>query len=817
MRGTTPAISAAILIVVTVVSAGAADVTLVDGGRPVASIVVADPPSLAVQLAVAELNHHIEQITGTPLPVTTDADEAQGPVVLVGESARTREHDLRNDDFASQEYAVRTVHDTLILIGRDAPDTGSFDYEARGLPEGFSYNTPMGSLYAVYDFLERCCGVRWYLPTEVGTVIPETEQLTVGDVDVRRSPWTKHRSMWPLGPMPASLYHWDMSDPDELENIPRLPAREQRLYWLRQRIGGEQFAANHSFYPWQERFGETHPEYFAVNESGEPILGQLNYASEAVIEQVVEDIIACRRGEWKDENGIARFGRASGNIFPLVPMDNRRWSQDPKTQQMLVDPPTRTIGTFNTNRASRYIFSFVAEVARRVAARDPDVIISALAYSDYYFPPEDIQFPDNVAIMVCKQQVKARTTRYDNAYYASLREWDSKVDMLYTWEYYNFPQWRRMNVFPGLVPTRTGRDIMKLHQMGLDGEFIEINTAKGFPPLEGWLVNPVMQHLNYYFRLKMLDSVDRSIEELTDEYYRLFYGPAEEPMRRFFTQIENTFMNEDYYRPGHLGPEQSWTVYCPPDRMRRFREMIHEASELAEGHSPYEERVRLIEEAILDFMKSNALPFYTMQREGPPTYEAARALEGFAWRDLSGQDWEAAEATQVFTRSTGLEAAVETTARALWDDDALYALYECAEPRMDRLQAKQRPRDGGVFFDDCVELFVDADRDQKRYRHFVVNAAGSIYDERRAIDEAKSGKHIAWDSGIEAVVETAERGWTVAMRVPLDDLGGEAKADTTWGVNFCRHRASTGGNLSWARTGMNFHKPSRFGLLTFAD
>ncbi|MEA3402420.1 MAG: carbohydrate-binding family 9-like protein [Armatimonadota bacterium] len=806
-----------LLLGVMAVAGVGADVPLVRDGRPVATIVVAEETPLAVQLAVAELNHHIEQMTGAPLPVATDADQVQGPVVLVGESAHTRELGLRNEGFAKQEYLVQARPEALILMGRDAPDTGEFDYQARPLPAGFSYYTPMGSCYAVYDFLERCCGVRWYLPTEIGTVIPERDTLVVEEVSVRRSPWTRHRSMWPQRPIPASLYHWDMSDPEELAQIPRLPGREERLYWLRQRMGGEHFAANHSFYPWQERFGESHPEYFAVNEAGEPMLDQLNYASEAVVEQAVEDILACRRGEWEDENGIRRFGRASENIFPLVPMDNRQWSQDPQTQAMLVDPPTRTIGSFNTNRASRYIFSFVAEVARRVAERDPDAIISALAYSDYYFPPEGIEFPDNVAIMVCKQQVKARTRRFDDAYYASLREWSRKVDMLYTWEYYNFPQWRRMNVFPGLVPRRTGHDVVRLHEIGIDGEFIEINTAKGFPPVEGWLVNPAMQHLNYYFRLKMFDRVDRPIEELLDEYYRLFYGPAEEPMRRFFTTIEETFMNEQYYRPGHLRAEESWTVYCPPERLRELRRMIHEAGQLAEGQSPYAERVQLIDEAILAFMKASARPFYMLEQKGPPTYEVGRAPEGFTWEDAAASQWQEAPATEVFGRSTGQKAPVDTVARALWDDDALYVLFECSEPKMELLEASDRPRDGGVFFDDCVELFVDADRDQGRYRHFVVNAVGSIYDEWRVANRPKTTEQVAWDSGIEARADTGEDRWTVALRIPLQDLARPPKSGAQWGMNFCRHRTCSGGNLSWSPTGMSFHAPSRFGVVTFVS
>jgi len=587
--------------------------TLVREGKPAATIVTAADPPLVVQLAVAELNHYIEKITGTALPVADDSRQVEGVRVLVGESAATRALGLKSADFEKQEYLVQTRPDALIIIGRDADDRGKLHYENSGVWKDFSYFSELGTLYGVYDFLERCCGVRWYLPTEIGEVVPKRSTLEIDPVNIRRKPWAKYRWIGTNRPIPARLYQWDMSQPEALKNLPRLPDREVTLFWLRQRMGGEFFICNHSFYPWQKRFAKTHPEYFAINEDGTINIEQLNYASDAVVEQVVRDILACRRGEWNDENGIPRFGRAKENIFPLVPMDNRRWSCDPASQRLLLPEPTRTIGSFNTNRASRYIFQFVIKVAKRIAELDPEVIISALAYSEYYFPPEPPpeRFPDNVAIMVCKQQVKARTTRYNKAYYDSLRKWRGKVKCLYIWEYYNFPQWRRMNVFPGLVPRRIGGDMRKLHELQIDGEFVEFNTARGFPPVEWWMVNPAMQHMNYYFTLKLLDTMERPVEELLDEYYRLFYGPAEKPMREFFTRIENTFMNEKYFRPGHLDAKQSWTVYCPPKKLEEFGKLIAEAKRRARGRHPYEERVQLMDEAIFQFMKTSSERFHT--------------------------------------------------------------------------------------------------------------------------------------------------------------------------------------------------------------
>jgi hypothetical protein len=115
-----------------------------------------------------------------------------------------------------------------------------------------------------------------------------------------------------------------------------------------------------------------------------------------------------------------------------------------------------------------------------------------------------------------------------------------------------------------------------------------------------------MEHINYYFTLKLLDTMERPVEELLDEYYRLFYGLAAEPMRKFFTQIKDTYMNENYYKSGHLDDKQSWTVYCPPERLEEFGGLIEQAKQRVRDKHPYEERVELMDNAIFQFMKTSS-------------------------------------------------------------------------------------------------------------------------------------------------------------------------------------------------------------------
>ena len=189
----------------------AAPMNIVTDGKPAATIVIADNPPLAVQLAVAEFNHYVFKISGVSLPIVNDKQQIEGSRILIGESGATRLLGFMNDDFTRQEYVIESRGDDLILIGYDSKETGKLDYNGEGVWKNYDIYTPTGTAYAVYDFLERCFGVRWYLPTELGEVITKRNTLKVPVIKIRRKPWTKYREMYTFQDMPEKLYHWDMA------------------------------------------------------------------------------------------------------------------------------------------------------------------------------------------------------------------------------------------------------------------------------------------------------------------------------------------------------------------------------------------------------------------------------------------------------------------------------------------------------------------------------------------------------------------------------------------------------------------------------
>ncbi|MCP4645484.1 MAG: hypothetical protein GY851_33885, partial [bacterium] len=208
----------------TSVSAAAAtcEVAVVMDGKPAATIVIAETPTPAANLAALELQYHVEKMTGAVLPIVTDTETVEGARFLVGESEATRALGLKGEDFAPQEYLIRFLPDTVVLMGRDWQDTPENRAEAgRGTNwpmaldawrQDVDYNAAVGrdsgqtktitlpgifddqaTCYATYDFLERFCDVRWYGPTELNMVYAQTANLTVTGDEVRRAPDMEYR------------------------------------------------------------------------------------------------------------------------------------------------------------------------------------------------------------------------------------------------------------------------------------------------------------------------------------------------------------------------------------------------------------------------------------------------------------------------------------------------------------------------------------------------------------------------------------------------------------------------------------------------
>jgi hypothetical protein len=152
----------------------------------------------------------------------------------------------------------------------------------------------------------------------------------------------------------------------------------------------------------------------------------------------------------------------------------------------------------------------------------------------------------------------------------------------------------------------------------------------------------------------------------------------------------------------------------------------------------------------------------------------------------------------------------QTQAFVLYDDSFLYVGFVCDEPDMDGVRFRPRERDGTVWHDECVEVFIDSDHDHLTYYHIIASISESQYDEMGRLEPW------TWNcSWMVSVAEYPDR-WTAELAVPFICLGLETpRPGDSWGFNLNREEWQLKERSGWSPTWRDFHEPDRFGHLIF--
>ncbi|MDQ5987595.1 MAG: hypothetical protein CSYNP_03340 [Syntrophus sp. SKADARSKE-3] len=562
-------------------------------GKSEATIVIAKNAGIIVRFAAKEMQYHIQKITGALIPVITDDIAVKGNRILIGESTATKALGLTYKDFKQQEYLIRFLQGTIVLMGKDKKDisntsTSDGTNRANELPKTFD---DQGTCYAVYDFLERFCHVRWYAPAELGLVFPETKTLKIVGNDVRRVPFFKFRQGGDMPVYGLLKALWNNPSPDDV-----------RLFARRMRLGGEPYTANHSFYGYYDRFWtknpqnpgafeDNHPDWFAQGYIGQP--PQMCFTNQGFINQVIQDA-----RDFFDGKGTKTGVHAVGYFFPLVPMDNSSWCRHPECQAQLDSVEVSNLH-FSNGYASDYIFGFANKVAREIRKSNPDRYLATLAYSSYAYYPKRIRLESNIAVQLCLQVRNwwvPALEQNDMRFYKSwvTREKDRPI---YLWLYYCFPEEIAMNgkwnCFPGFFAHTIDRQFKMFARDGIRGVFL----------------NNLGEYVDTYVTLKFLDEPSQNIDLMIDEYHRLYYGAAAEPMKKFYLRIEEIFSNPENYpddvkksiKQVHQTEEIAWGSLGTEVRLAELGGLMAQAKALAKTRLE-KQRVALFEQGIWNYM-----------------------------------------------------------------------------------------------------------------------------------------------------------------------------------------------------------------------
>ncbi|MBT4820092.1 MAG: DUF4838 domain-containing protein [Lentisphaerae bacterium] len=762
--------------------------TLIRDSKPLAAIVIADDATRPAQLAAHELQHHLRLVTRATLPIVTDAATMPGIRILVGESSATRSLGLDNASFDHQEYLIRFLPETIVLMGRDEDDRGRVDYDyltnANAVSTWPGLYDEQGTMYAAYDFLEAFCGVRWINPTDFGTFLRGTKTLTVTGAEVRRQPVMPFRgggAAWDGARYQYGGGLWRKGTPEAADYMaaayPRLTAiytneraftaalrTQNRLFQHRMKAGGDQRQCNHSFYTLYERFWHTghknfeehHPEYFAHGYGGEEP-PQLCYSNPATVAQVVTDI-----RDYFDNGGFRKRWRTVGSLgylwgksfFALEPMDNSAFCRcDTCTPQFELERE-------RPSQHSTYWFRFVNAVAREIKASHPDKAVSTLAYMTHEGLPTDLRVEDNVAVHFCisAQRNCATAPKHLKQQFARLQEWKDRQPHvpLYIWHYHCFPKEIANNgkfyCFPGFFARELKKQFDYYRSINVQGIF-----HCGF---DGEVEN--------YVSYKLMDDPSRDVEVLLKTYFSA-YGSAGKPMADWYKLAESRYCDPALIPPapsgepynGHQTVRIAWEHLGDAKTMSALGRSMDAAKKKGRGQGA--RLVDLWDKGVWRYMQTGRETFVERMKAPIPSVVATRVPS--AGGDPTKVEWNKGGSLGSTWYLRGGDAASRRTFGGRVCHDGEHFYLELVEENVteDQLEVSAQ-----IFCFDCWEPLFARQRAQP-FRQYAVGPTGMTV--------ALSHGEVNWrqnvkmaETGFRAATDTGGSRWVTRMSWPLVSL-----------------------------------------------
>ncbi|MBN1554654.1 MAG: DUF4838 domain-containing protein [Phycisphaerae bacterium] len=506
---------------------------IVRNGAPRAAIVVPDDAFPIVQFAAEELRHHIEKATGAKLEIVSESKKPENckGLIYIGKCKATEKAGLTKEKLPVNAYGIKLLEPNLFFYGDDS------DGDALGSA------THIGTISAVYEFLENKLGVRWLWPGPLGEYVPRCTEIVVDE-------WNKEYRQRFTSYWPVPRLKWDSPGAWSSEENKNRFHTQSRIWLRRQRANrAECIDASEPFHDWWKRFGKTHPEYFALLPNGKrgPLEGDVTgwqvsmcVSNPALWKQLIEDWKHSER-YWDTIHGLD-YIRVSENDTPgLCTCEKcRAWdAPDPRFKTSsywgkgIVPQSGGRFGTPdlmpNTNGPSlsdRYAKYYLA-VLKEAQKVNPNVIVSGFAYSNWSDPPKQTMLNDHIQIVLvppCDYPLTAEDFR-------EFREqWDG---------------WRKTGVRMVLRPnfTKPGHN-MPVSQTKALYDFITYAAKHGmvggmYDCMQGeWgTQGPTLYLLG---RIHVRPEMPR--DEILNEYY-IAFGPARDAVKAYFDHWESVTQN----------------------------------------------------------------------------------------------------------------------------------------------------------------------------------------------------------------------------------------------------------------------------------
>ena len=439
-------------------------VKVVSPSGPLPTVVTTDQKS--DKDSAADFCDYFSRVIGRQVAIA-EVPADQGVIIHVGPDEFVKKHAPEIDKLFADGYIVKMVEsggrDHIILAGK----------------------IPPSSQWAVEQFLQDYCGVRWLFPDpKYGEIVPSRQSVTVDSAL-------------------SKTYEPDYISRANLQMYYFTPAR----YYLRLRVRGYKFGSHEIQFIFSTEEFKEHPEWFAFFNgkrqwwkygNGWQICTSnpetVDYAVKYVLKQFDSD------EEYTQNSPVACIGQNDG----------AGWCECPECQKLVnsFSPPL-------TN--SERWWYWVNQVAREVAKVYPDRRVESMAYASSSQPPR-FKLEDNVAI--------TKTFVLDNEIELA-KEWMEKCKSvnLYSYMYGDY--------FLGFRHSpQAAKDFLKWGHDKL-GAIAHASECGGDWTFDG-------PKFHYIQQLQWDVNVD--VDTVMDDFCNSWYGSkAAQPMRAFWDRLEQIF------------------------------------------------------------------------------------------------------------------------------------------------------------------------------------------------------------------------------------------------------------------------------------
>ena len=602
-----------------------AQVFIVAPGAPPAVVVTADEPSRMAAYAAEEFIEHVERATGVRLSVVTESEATAGDAsrVFIGVTAASAAAGLETDGMRDDAFFLRVVGDDLFVLGLE-----------RDNEDPMSEAAASGTLYGVYELLERFVGVRWMWPGELGTVVPHHEALRIDDgLDEFHEPKTRFRTFrW---------HHIQNAATNYDERIGRLAFSPEGIqayrddlgvFLRRNRIGHteQKPPTTHHFSGWWQRYGKEHPDWFMMREDGGRGPGpepeeqipdwRLNHVAMNVANPDLHRFIV--EEDW-DGGSHIRLGEVDVRVFCQSP-ESKAWDVEasegyyPDLYRMGWDGEWNEPAPYDDylpQAVSDRYARFWKTIYDLAVERNPDVVVTTYLYWNYFPAPlGDIQLNENIY--------------GEFVQWTRVTKWMPMPDEAYAWIKDQWLGWQRTGISMAYRPNYFhGGYVMPQVDTWQSGEFIRFAYEHGmvgtdFDTLHGhWAVRGPQ----FYIHFRLFWNPELTVEELRKEYFDAF-GPASELVEQYFDYWEahaHSVMTplEPWPDSGLWSPARAHITY-PAESFVEPAAMLEEAL-AATSEEAHAERVRFLQ-AGLEHARLASRFMESLVRGRAPVFDAER-------------------------------------------------------------------------------------------------------------------------------------------------------------------------------------------------